>query len=530
MSRLSCWYARTFLALFALTYPGTSVSKSEEEVLEICNTFLSQNLGDPRWEQSCLDAIESWASDPRRRIDETESEALPRPTVPVNQVQSPERIAGDRDLLAARLRSGGGVDAIVEFNVHAVDTEAFERAFDEGRRALTEADLEFKRQAYAEIKERALAGLPEVEVIQDYENLPSTYVHVATEAALEELENGPDVRAVHENKVRHALLNESLPLIQQPGAAAAGFRGAGTTVAVLDTGVNYTLPPFNCTSPGVPASCRIKATFEAAPDDGPMDDVTGHGSIVSEVIHQTADQANIVVADVFFGPGTLDATILNGINWTISNQASMNIVAMNLSLGDISRNATTCGGHPLATFLANALAAGIQPIVAAGNAAFQFGVFDDGIAAPACVPAAVSVGAVYDENVGSRSWGDPITACTDSTTATDKTPCFSQTAPILSIVAPGAVITAQGSSVGGTSVAAPHVSGAWAVVKAAAPPGATKILEALQATGVSVADTRPVGGRTLSRINMLPEPGMGILVAIGALGMTGLSRVRQKDR
>jgi hypothetical protein len=44
---------------------------------------------------------------------------------------------------------------------------------------------------------------------------------------------------------------DSLPLIGQPAAAQAGFDGAGQTIAMLDTGVDFTRPEFgSCPRPG----------------------------------------------------------------------------------------------------------------------------------------------------------------------------------------------------------------------------------------------------------------------------------------
>lgn len=509
----------------AILYPSTAFGSEDPQ--KVCENFLTNHLGDPAWEQACLEAMEAYVPDPDRAAAAPPAE-LPRPTVPENQVQSGDRIDGDRDRLAQQLRAGETVEAIVEFDVRTVDVQAFENAFDQGRRVLAESDLAFKREEYATIKQRGLSGTSGVEIVRDYENISSTHVRLTSEAALSTLATRPEVRAVHAIKIRRKLLNESLPLIQQPGAAAAGQGGAGTTVAVLDTGVDFTIAPFGCTAPGVPAGCRVTATFEAATNDGQLDD-DGHGTNVSAIVHETAGDADVIVADVFTGAGAADPDIVAAINWAIGNQAAMNVVSMNLSLGDTSVNTVTCGADPLATPLANALAAGIQPIIASGNTAFFNGSFDDGVASPACVPAAVSVGAVYDANLGGPlGWGSAPFNCTDATSAADQVTCFSQTAPFLSLLAPGALITAGGLTQGGTSQASPHVAASWAVVTAAAPPGATRILEALQDTGTGITDNRPAGGRTTSRINLLPEPGFGSLAALGTLGLAGLTRRRRK--
>jgi subtilisin family serine protease len=431
------------------------------------------------------------------------------------------------------LRSEKSADVIVEFEASQISVEARGRAAAKGLRSLGPEELSYKRIEYASLKEEGLAGLQGVTVLQDYDNLPTSFVRVSNEDALNTLLSRPEVRAVYENRALRHVLTQSLPLIEQPAAAAVGLDGTGTTVAVLDSGVDYTIAPFNCTSPGVPAGCRVVATRESAPNDFTLDS-SGHGTNVSAIVATTAGDADLVVADVFDGTTAFFNHIIDAINWTITNQATFNIVALNLSLGNDEIWGGHCTTHTLATPLNNAKSAGIQPIISSGNTAVFNGTFADGVAAPACVPAAVSVGAVYDANVGQQSWApianDPRFDCTDSTTAADQLTCFSQTAPFLSLYAPGALITAGGSTLGGTSQAAPHVAGAWAIMREAMP-SATEaaILTALQTEGDPIIDTRPSGSRTTSRIN-LPEPSQLLMLGSGVLALWGLSTLRVRGR
>ena len=139
-----------------------------------------------------------------------------------------------------------------------------------------------------------------------------------------------------------------------------------------------------------------------------------------------------------------------------------------------------------------ARANGIVSFVASGNDGYS-----DGIAIPACTPGAVAVGAVYDANVGSAAWG----VCTDSSTAADKIACFSNSASMLKLLAPGATISVLGSSGGGTSFAAPHAAGAYAVLRGARPAEDFETsLARLSNFGVAVTDGR--NGLVFPRINL----------------------------
>ena len=115
-----------------------------------------------------------------------------------------------------------------------------------------------------------------------------------------------------------------------------------------------------------------------------------------------------------------------------------------------------------------------------------------GMEAPACIDAAISVGAVYDANVG------PVTmfGCTDATTAADQITCFSNSNATLDLLAPGAVITSDWilggiSSFYGTSQAAPHVTGSVALLLEARRSLQPDEIEALlKSTGKPILDER----------------------------------------
>jgi subtilisin family serine protease len=118
-------------------------------------------------------------------------------------------------------------------------------------------------------------------------------------------------------------------------------------------------------------------------------------------------------------------------------------------------------------------------------AASQNNSFTDKIAAPACISSAVSVG---------------------SATKTDQVSPASNSAPFLSLLAPGIPITSSVPGggfgiMGNTSMATPHVAGAWAILKQQFPTATVgAVLNALRVTGLPITDAK--NGVTTPRIRI----------------------------
>jgi len=393
------------------------------------------------------------------------------------------------------LRGKGQVDALVTLDWQGALAQANAVAPPRAGAQRTASILAATRRAYSAEKDAALAGVGGASVLRDFGALPVSFVRFTSEDALLAVANSPSTLSIEPNERMKAQLAESLPLIDQPEAQAAGYAGAGTAVAVLDTGVDYTRSAFgSCSSPG--GACKVAYVHDFARDDGSRDD-DGHGTNVSGIVLGVAPGTKILGLDVFDGNGAYDSDIVSAINWVVSTQATYKIRAMNLSLGDSSFHTTECSNSSYAASFASARAVGVLPVAAAGNGAMDSGYFRNGVSDPACAPGAVRVGAVYDSSFGSANWG----VCTDATAA-DKITCFSQGGSLLTLLAPGSRITAAGWTMSGTSQATPHVAGAAAVLAAAAPAAtATQITNAMASTGPSIYDSRT--GLTHHRLNLL---------------------------
>ena len=109
------------------------------------------------------------------------------------------------------------------------------------------------------------------------------------------------------------------------------------------------------------------------------------------------------------------------------------------------------------------VAAGVAVFVASGNEGH-----DAGISFPACVGDAISVGGVYDANVGPASWCGNAQCttilCTDNPTSADRFVCHSNSGANLDLLAPDWRTDAPQAgggthAFGGTSAASPYAAG-----------------------------------------------------------------------
>jgi hypothetical protein len=329
-------------------------------------------------------------------------------------------------------------------------------------------------------------------------------VGMADRRALERAAADPEVAAIYEDRLSRPMLAQSVPLIGGNAAAAAGFDGSGQVVAVVDTGVDRNHPflagkvvheacfSSNVAQYAASSVCPNGQTSQVGTGAGVhCQNVDGcnHGTHVAGIaagagstFTGVAAGADVMALQVFSrfdsdqvcggrAPCVLTFTSdqIAALEHIYSQRNNFQIAAINMSLGG-GQYASACDGEPAKAAIDLLRSAGIATVIASGNESLT-----SAIGAPACISSAISVG---------------------STTKSDGVSSFSNSAQILDLLAPGSAINSSVpgggfESLNGTSMATPHVAGAFAVMRSKSTTATVdEILNAFKSTGLSVTDYR----------------------------------------
>jgi len=269
----------------------------------------------------------------------------------------------------------------------------------------------------------------------------------------------PNVTRVWLDRKVEVSLRESMPQIGMPAAWSAGYTGDGVKVAVLDTGVDAGHPDL---------AGAVVAERDFTGSASGTADRYGHGTHVSSIIRGSgaasdshfrggAPATSLLSGKVLddWGSGYL-SWVVAGMEWATENGARI----VNLSLG----TGVPSAGDDVMSVAVDRLTrqTGALFVVAAGNNPAVLG-------SPAAAREALTVGAVTKQDVLARfSARGPR--------ALDSLLKPEITAPGVDITAARAKDTEMGTPVGdryttasGTSMAAPHVAAAAAVLAGSRP-------------------------------------------------------------
>ncbi|MEU9551290.1 S8 family serine peptidase [Streptomyces werraensis] len=307
-----------------------------------------------------------------------------------------------------------------------------------------------------------------------------------------------------------AALDRSTAQIGAPEVWKGGHRGEDVKVAVLDTGADASHPDL---------AGRISEAEDFSGSSG-TGDAFGHGTHVASIVGGSgaasggarkgvAPGADLLIGKVLGDDGFgTESQVIDGMEWAVARGADV----VNMSLGS---DAPSDGTDPMSRAL-NELSAsfGALFVVAAGNAGPAQGT----IGSPAAADAALTVGAVdRDDSLADFSSRGPRAG--DDAVKPDVT------APGVGIVAAraagttmGQVVDASHVAASGTSMAAPHVAGAAALLAQQHPDWtASRLKDALTSTARLIEGQRVTeqgGGRidvaAASRTPVLATAGLSL--------------------
>ena len=250
-------------------------------------------------------------------------------------------------------------------------------------------------------------------------------------------------------------LKNSIPKTNASAMYSKGATGKGYSVAILDTGVSAS-HPFLAGRVIAEACFTYNKSCPNAENEmlgsGAAKPVHWHGTHVAGIVAGkdanstgVAPGANIVAVNIFEKDGSAyEESLLSGLEYVLSVKDKYNIIAVNLSLGTSKVWTSSCDTvvPELTKIIQDLTSANVAVVAAAGNA------FSHGMSNPACITGVVSVSASY--------------------VSTDNITDFSNISKYTTFAAPGYQISSSSSEGGfrsssGTSMAAPHVAGAFAL-------------------------------------------------------------------
>jgi subtilisin family serine protease len=373
----------------------------------------------------------------------------------------------------------------------------------------------------------AAAGVEDAEPVS--ERLPYIVAEV-TPQELDRLYPNPQFSAWSEDRLAFPTLAESGPLVQAPQLWELGARGAGQGVAILDTGVDAA-HPFLAGRVVVEAcfstTSAANRSTTACPNGEAEQTGAGaarpcaasgceHGTHVAgiaagrgETFSGMAPDADIIAIQVFSvfrgaacgggGPCVASFTSdqIRALDFLLQLAEERRIASANMSLGG-GRSQEACDDDVTKPVIDQLRAAGVATVIASGNDSFA-----DAVSFPGCISTAVTVGATNDR---------------------DEVAPFSNRGPQVDLHAPGVAITSsipggRFAPFSGTSMATPHVAGAFAALRSHRPDASVdQIEEALEATGLAA------GGRPRIRLfdaaGALPDASIAAAAQTPAAGDT----------
>ncbi|MBF0451089.1 MAG: S8 family serine peptidase [Candidatus Magnetomorum sp.] len=323
----------------------------------------------------------------------------------------------------------------------------------------------------------------------------------------------PSVKHIYPDTLSVPSLSKSVPFVGAVKSWELGYTGQGQLIAIIDTGVDAThaflegkiiseacfssqsagyhsqslCPGGREAEYGTNAAKSCSSTIKgyahgthvagiAAGHNGQFSGVARDAQIMAIQVfsrfYDSPDNNNICTRMGNASPCIMSfaSDQIRALEYIYSQRNNWSIAAVNMSLSSGQPYAKACDNDPRKKIIDRLYEAGIAVVAAAGNSGFI-----EAIGSPACISNVISVGAVNNQDIIQP---------------------FSNSSELLDFFAPGYVIQSsipdqQFSRMNGTSMASPHVAGAWAIMRSKFPlANVSEILQTLKKTGRILTDVR----------------------------------------
>ena len=474
------------------------------------------------------------------------------PGMTLNNVLADPGKTQDRENLLAKASNEGFVKVIVHLDVPDIEQLttaacAFNTGVDHPLGEMGNADDALSGRIFTTASNciSRFDGFPH-KVSHIYKSVPFMALDVSSES-LQELESMPEVLSIGEDipvmlpdyeETNPPTLNNTTNIVGAKDAWDCDITGKGWKVAILDTGIRNTHNWFKWTEDGTAKTIteRCYSNSSHCPNGNTTDSGAGsaahypsdhnsydHGTHVAGIAagNDTGDASSTATGNFGVAPGA-DIIAINvfskfsgiadcggaiaavkcvksfssdqiaALDWLFANRAAHKIASVNMSLGGGkfgTSAACEVGRAAIKTSIGNLFGAGIPTCIAAGNDGFC-----DGVGAPGCLSNAYTVGASddSDKEASFNNWDKDINDVW---------------APGVSILSSTGGSNSSTASWNGTSMATPHVAGAFALMKQN-DPSSTIVpnMSKLDSTGVAVTGTNKstacAGGLSKNRIQV----------------------------
>lgn len=416
--------------------------------------------------------------------------------------EAPVQILAPAELAAAMQQQNGRVEVIVTLKKPAAARKAANFRSARLRAAL--------RREVGNRQDAVLGGLGggEFALRRRFGNLAG-FSGSVTEAGLAKLKQDPRVATIEPVRRLEPHLAQGLALMHAT-VPRSTYNGAGIAIAICDTGIDYNHPMLG--GGGFPNSKVIGGYDFGEGDADPMPVGSAHGTCCAGIAAGDLASVGDYVGGVAYNAKLYALKITTNLSssatsedmiaawdWCVTHKdddPTHPILVISTSFGGGEYGAFCDGADwAMTTAANNAAAAGITVLCSSGNDGFCAA-----LSWPACISSVISVGAVYDSAFGpykqclsgnscvskTAGGGCPTGFYTVEQSAADKVTAYSNTASILTLLAPSnqayttdmtgplgynSAPSPSGdylATFGGTSAACPYAAGAVACLQQAA--------------------------------------------------------------